>query len=229
MRTFLSILSGAVFALPVAPCVAGDNELSDQEKAEGWQRLFNGKDKTGWKCSTGAPIATPIEDGCLQPHEAGGYLIVHEKQFGDFVLKCDVKMAEPYCNSGIFFRVSNLADPPRHGLECQITSLSLDPYGLYGAIYDLARPSKNMLRGNLWGWHTVEIRCKGPHITVVIDGETVTKMNCDEFTEKFKRPDGRKHKFNFAIKDLPRRGYIGFQDHGQKVWYKNVKIKELKN
>ena len=228
MRTFLEMMVFLVLVLPVFPCLAGDNELSAEEKAGGWQLLFNGKDHAGWRCNTGRPIATPIEGGCLQPHKAGGYLIAHEKQFEDFILKCDVKMTMPYCNSGIFFRVSDLKDPAYHGLECQITNLSFDPYGMYGAIYDLARPSKNMIRKDPAGWHSVEITCKGPLVQVAVDGQVVTRMNCDEFTEPHKRPDGRKHKFGFAVKDLPRRGYIGFQDHGQKVWYKNVKILELK-
>ena len=41
------------------------------------------------------------------------------------------------------------------------------------------------------------------------------------------RADGTMHKFKIAIKDMPRQGYLGFQDHGHKVWYKNVKLREL--
>jgi len=42
------------------------------EKAGGWQLLFNGKDLDGWQCNNGKPIATPVEDGCLVPFNAGG-------------------------------------------------------------------------------------------------------------------------------------------------------------
>ncbi len=228
MRSVLAIISPLLLAMTALPSRVTDNELTKEEKAAGWQLLFNGKDHTGWKCSNGKPIATPIENGCLQAHKAGGYLIAHEKQFENFVLRCDVRMAKPYCNSGIFFRVSNLEDPARHGLECQITSFTISAYQAYGAIYDLARPSENVIEKDPWGWHSVEITCKRAKISVAVDGEVVTKMDCDAFTEKNKRPGGRKHKFNFAIKDLPRRGHIGFQDHGHKVWYKNVKLLELK-
>ena len=55
----------------------------------------------------------------------------------------------------------------------------------------------------------------------------VSEMNCDDFTEKSLRPDGTKHKFGTVIKDAARKGYLGFQDHGQKVWFRNVKIREL--
>ena len=84
---------------------AADNELTPEEKTEGWQLLFNGRDHTGWICNTGKPIATPVDDGCLLPYKSGGYIIMYDKKFGDFILKCDVKMGDKDCNSGIFFRV----------------------------------------------------------------------------------------------------------------------------
>jgi hypothetical protein len=56
----------------------------------------------------------------------------------------------------------------------------------------------------------------------------VARLNCDDYDKPGLRPDGSKHKFELAVKDFPRRGYLGFQDHGHKVWYKNVKLLELK-
>lgn len=216
-----------VSLLFVCPSWAADNELSEEEQAAGWQLLFNGHDHTGWKCSNGKPIATPIEDGSLLPFESGGYMITYEKPFGDFKLKCDVRMDKPYCNSGIFFRVGDLDRIPQTGLECQIASASLTPYQSYGAIYELARPEELRIKSDPWGWHTVEITCRGPLVEVSVDGEPTTKMNCDEFTEKGRRPDGSPHKFDSAVKDFPRSGYLGFQDHGHKCWYKNIKLLEL--
>ncbi|HEV3448476.1 MAG TPA: family 16 glycoside hydrolase, partial [Gemmataceae bacterium] len=57
-----------------------------------------------------------------------------------------------------------------------------------------------------------------------LNGEQVTRMDVDEWTEKNKRPDGSAHKFDVVYKDHPREGYIGLQDHGQDCWYKNIKI-----
>ena len=82
---------------------AADNQLTDQEKKDGWILLFNGKDYTGWKCNNGKEIASEVVDGCMQPYKSGGYVDIYEKHFGDFILKCDVKMPEE-CNSGIFYR-----------------------------------------------------------------------------------------------------------------------------
>lgn len=226
-KRYVSYASLIAVLLLVSPSRALDNQLSDEERAAGWQLLFNGRDHTGWKCNNGKPIATPVEDGSLVPFEAGGYMITYEKPYGDFKLKCDVRMAKPYCNSGIFFRVGDLARVPQSGLECQIASASLTPYHSFGAIYDLAKPTKSVIAKDPFGWHTVEITCRGPHVEVAVDGQVTTTINCDEFTEKGRRPDGTRHKFDVAIKDLPRSGYLGFQDHGSKCWYKNVKLLEL--
>ncbi len=205
--------------------IAGDNELTQAEEAAGWQLLFNGKDHTGWKCNNGKEIATPVEDGSLVPYKSGGYIIAHEKQFGDFVLKCDVKMGDPDCNSGIFFRVGNLKNPVYSGLEVQIYNSKRAGYHAFGAIYDLKKPTHLNLHGE-GEWNHVVLACRGPLITVVVNGEVVTMMDCDDFPEKGRRDNGSKHKFG-VVKDLPRVGFLGFQDHGHKVWVKNVKILEI--
>jgi hypothetical protein len=64
-------------------------------------------------------------------------------------------------------------------------------------------------------------------VTVNVNGEQVTSINCDEWDQPGKRPDGSDHKFGKAIKDFPRVGYIGLQDHGHDVWYKNIKLRPL--
>ena len=221
-----------IFVALAGPAVAADNSLSEQEKKEGWQLLFNGKDHAGWKTSNDKKVATPIEDGCLVPYKSGGYLIIHEKQFGDFVFKCDVRWEDQRCNSGIFFRVENPGNPVHTGFEIQV--MSGDSVGKHqmGAIYDLASSTKNTAkpRGE---WNTVEIKCQGPHISVKVNGETVSQLNCDDFDKPGFCPDGQKHKYKLngeprAVKDFARSGYLGFQDHGHKVWYKNVKLLELK-
>src|SRR6478672_10995476 len=99
---------------------AADNQLTDAEKDAGWQLLFNGKDLTAWRCNNDKPIATKIEDGSLVPYQSGGYLIIYERQFSDFILKCDVRWEDLRCNSGVFFRVEDLRDPINTGFEVQV-------------------------------------------------------------------------------------------------------------
>lgn len=55
----------------------------------------------------------------------------------------------------------------------------------------------------------------------------IIDMNLDEWDRAQYNPDGSGNKFKMAIKDFPRVGSIGFQDHGKKVWYRNMKIKAL--
>jgi hypothetical protein len=211
--------------------IAADNELTEDERKAGWQLLFNGKDLAGWKCNNGKPIATPVESGSLVPYKSGGYIIIHEKTFGDFVLKCDVRWEDPRCNSGIFFRVEDPANPVHTGFEIQVMSGKGTGKHDFGSIYDLVSTTKNA--GKETGqWNTVEIRCQGPQIQVKVNGEEVASMDCDKFNQPGLCPDGEKHKYVLngrprAIKDFARVGYLGFQDHGHKVWYKNVKLLAL--
>jgi len=224
----VAVVASLFFA---SSAIAGDNELSDEEKQAGWQLLFNGKDLTGWKCNNDKPIATPVEEGSLVPYKSGGYIVIYEKPFDNFELKCDVRWEDPRCNSGIFFRVEDLKNPVHTGFEIQVMSGARVGKHEFGAIYDLAATTKN--NGNDTGeWNTVEIRCYGPYINIKVNGEEVAAMNSDKFDQPGFCPDGKKHKFKLngkprTVKDFARAGYLGFQDHGHKVWYKNVKLLEL--
>ena len=156
----------ALFALllPATPLIAADNELTAEEKAAGWQLLFNGHDLTGWKCNNDKPIATKVEDGALVPHKSGGYLIIYDKPFGDFILKCDVKMGDKNCNSGIFFRVGEPKNPVYTGFEVQVFNGKGTGLHDFGAIYDLVAPTKNNSKPD--DWNSVMIKAQGPVITV---------------------------------------------------------------
>ncbi len=228
LRTSLALALSLMF---VAAAFAGDNELTEKEKAEGWLLLFNGKDHTGWMCNNGKEVATPVEDGAIVPYKSGGYLVVYEKPFGDFTLKCDVRWEAEQCNSGIFFRVEDLNDPINTGFEGQVLSGKGTGKHDMGAIYDLVGPTKNVTKPT-GEWNTVEITCQGPVIRISVNGEQVSELNCDELDKPGLAGDGAKHKYKLkgeprAVKDFARSGHLGFQDHGQKVWYKNVKLLPL--
>ena len=210
---------------------AADNRLTEEEKAAGWQLLFNGRDHTGWKCNNGKPIATPVEQDSIVPYKSGGYIVMHEKTFDNFELKCDVRWEDPRCNSGIFFRVEDPKNPVHTGFEIQVMSGTKIGKHEFGAIYDLTATTENA--GKETGqWNQIEIRCYGPYINVKVNGTEVAAMNCDKFDQPGVCPDGKKHKYKLngeprAVKDFAHLGHLGFQDHGHKVWYKNVKLLEL--
>jgi hypothetical protein len=207
------------------------DELTPAEQKEGWILLFDGKTLNGWKTSSGAPSRVSVDDGCINPHGSGGYMMIHEKTWSDFVLALDFKISKG-CNSGVFVRTYPLTPRPGkdvgfNGIEVAVDDTTTAGYHDTGAIYDLVKPSKNAMKPP-GQWNHMVITCDGPKIAVELNGEPVTWIDLDEWTKPNRRPDGSDHKFDVAYKDHPRFGYIGLQDHGSPCWYKNIKIKPLK-
>ena len=209
---------------------AADNELSDSEKKDGWLLLFDGKTTAGWMNSDRTTPRTPVQDGALNPHRAGHYMLVHTQQWENFRLSLDFKISQG-CNSGIFVRTSSLTPRPGkdvgfNGIEIAIDDTKTAGYHDTGAIYDLVKPSRNAMKP-VGEWNHLEVSCLGNRIEVVLNGEAVTRADLDLFVEPNKRPDGSAHKFDIAYKEHPLTGYIGLQDHGAPCWFKNLKLKPI--
>lgn len=207
-----------------------DNRLSDAEKNDGWQLLFDGRSFAGWQMSSGQPSQRPVEQESINPHKCGAYMMIYEKPWDDFKLALDFKIS-PKCNSGIFIRTFPLQPRPGkdvgfNGIEIAIDDTKSAGFHDTGAIYDLVKPSRNAMKP-VGEWNHIEITCDKNLIAVNLNGEQVTKMDLDEWTEPNRRPDGTEHKFDIAYKDHPRHGYIGLQDHGADCWFKNIKLKPL--
>lgn len=220
-----------ILLIMASPAVATDNTLTAEEQANGWRMLFDGKTTSSWMASDMNAPRTPVDQGALNPHKSGHYMLVHRQQWSDFVLALDFKISKG-CNSGVFIRTSSLTPRPGkdvgfNGIEIAIDDTSGAGYHDTGAIYDLALPRKNAMRP-VGEWNHLVVTCDGPLISVELNGEPVTSLNLDQFTESHKRPDGTLHKFDVAYKDHPRKGYIGLQDHGSPCWFKNIKLRELR-
>ena len=145
-------------------------------------------------------------------------------------LKLDFKIS-PGCNSGVFFRTWPLTPRPGrdvgyNGLEMAIDDTPGAGYHDTGAIYDLVKPLKNAMKP-AGHWNHVVITCNDNRIRIELNGERVTEMDLDRWTESFVRPDGTRHKFDVAWKNHPRKGYIGLQDHGKDCWFKNIRLKVI--
>jgi hypothetical protein len=190
---------------------------------KGFVALFNGKNLDGWQAKKNG---WAVEDGVLVRKPGSGY-IWSKESFGDFVLDLEVKVSRR-CNSGIFFR-TDPKNAVQGGFEIQVfdttgkTKLGKHDHG---ALYDALAPSANPAKP-AGEWDRFIITCKGPKITVSINGKQVVNANLDDWKTGNKNPDGSRNKFKTALKDLPRTGHIGFQDHGQNVWFRNVYLKKL--
>jgi len=184
---------------------------------DGFKPMFNGKDLTGWK-TTGNWVVEPGGIITLRPRpgETGwkrydAYLTT-ERKYRDFILDLEFKF-EKEGNSGVFLRVRDPKSQVDTGFEVQV----VDTYGKKkitahdcGGVIGTAVPTKNMVKpAGQWNHYT--ITCIGSHLTVVFNGEKVVDLDLS------KSP----------LKDRPLEGYIGFQDEAKRIWYRNVRIKEL--
>ena len=201
--------------------------------ADGWITLFDGSNLDQW--TMGPDRSWVIQDGVISlKREFDGkehnldYLWT-KQEYGDFILELEFKVPER-ANSGVYLRTSDRKDPVYTGLELQVTNSfgrpNLSRGGTVGAIYDLKAPTVNAAKP-AGEWNTYRVTCRGPQVTVEVNGKKVNEANLDEWTEANTNPDGSRNKFPRPIKDFARRGYIGLQDHGRPVWYRNIRIKRL--
>ena len=235
MKRILLPLAAALLFLPMIVMAQDtpDNRLTREERREGWQLLFNGENYDGWKNNNDKPIASQVEDGCMQTNKCGGYILTYDKEFANFILKCDVKM-DTQCNSGIFLRMENLADPVNTGFEIQILTDrpgSKPNVNSVGSLYDVMAPTKNTSKG-AGQWDQYEIKFLGKKLSIKLNDEEILTADLEDFKEPGKRTVPGNHKFVLdgkprALNDFAVKGYIGFQDHGDKCWFKNVKLLEL--
>jgi len=197
--------------------------LAKAEPPKGFSALFNGKNLDGWNAK---PNGWAVENGILTRKPRSGYIWT-EKAYGDFILDVEVKVSKR-CNSGIFFR-TDPKNAVQGGFEIQVMDTTgKKKLGKHdnGAFYDALAPIANPAKP-LGEWNRFVITCNGPNISVSINGTEVVKADLDKWTTGNKNPDGSRNKFKTALKDLPRKGHIGFQDHGQDVWYRNIYLKSL--
>lgn len=215
--------------------------LTDQEKADGWQLLFDGKTTAGWHKYGGGPVgrAWKIEDGALyldtsakndwQTSEGGD--IVTDEEFDNFDLKLDWKIAKDG-NSGIMFYIHEdsvkYKYPWHTGPEMQVLDNAGHPDSKFprhraGDLYDLISGSKETVKP--YGeWNTAEIKCVNGKLDLYLNGENIVSTTLWDDNWK-KLIEGSK----FA--EMPgfgtfKKGRIGLQDHGNAVWFRNIRIKK---
>lgn len=204
------------------------NALTTDERDKGYRLLFDGETLEGWSVTNHAE-SWVIDDQSIHCTAAqnSGYLYTFE-QFENFALSIDFK-TEPEVNSGIFFRWSDLNDPVNTGLEMQI----LDTYGKEtlgnhdcGALYDLVAPRQRAERP-AGEWNHALIECRGSRIVIKLNDILVIDVDLDRWDTPGENPDGSPNKFKYAWREMPRKGRIGLQNHGGRVWFRNIKIRSF--
>ena len=156
-----------------------------------------------------------------------------KREFDDFALSLEYKLSEA-ANSGIFYR-SDKNDPVQGGFEIQLmdnagfqkkAKKALPPRKLNASFYDGVAPKGDYAKP-VGQWNRAKLVCKGPRVSFFLNGQAAFSINLNDWKEAGKNPDGTENKFKTALKDLPRSGRIGFQNHGQVVWFKNIRITVL--
>ena len=193
-------------------------------------------DTTGWKNLIAADLSN------INMHKGGWemkddvlvaknhHTIWTKDSYDNFILDLEFKVAKE-SNSGVFLRSGNTKSVLA-ALEVQVhESKDGSPYGMVGAIYDAQPPAKKMQKP-IGEWNRFTITCNDNKVSLVFNGEMVWDVDLDHWKEPRKNPDGTKNKFKTALKDFSRKGPIGMQGlHGKAqspVWYRNIKIKEIK-
>ena len=196
----------------------GDMAICTIHQEPEFKQMFNGKDLAGWK-TDGNWV---VEEGNVvtlkpRPGESGwqryqDYLTT-DRKYGDFVLDLEFKFNKKG-NSGVFMRVGDLKNHVKSGFEVQI----LDTHGKKkfghhdcGGVIQTSPPAKMVVKP-AGEWNRYTITLQGQQLQVVLNGEKIQDLDLSQT----------------GLKDRPATGYISFQDEAKRIWYRNVRIKELK-
>ncbi|MDQ3395250.1 MAG: DUF1080 domain-containing protein [Bacteroidota bacterium] len=211
------------------------NALSGQEKEEGWELLFNGNSTDSWKGyrKEVVPEGWVINDDALHfTGESGAGDIITKNEYENFELALEWKIIEGG-NSGIFFNVveDEKYDAVYHtGPEMQILDDERHPDAkqnpgkrIAGSNYDLYEPSAKARPAG--EWNQARLVKNNNKVEHWMNGEKVVEYELG--SDKWKK-DVKNSKFvEMPDYGLAQKGHIALQDHGDKVWFRNIKIRKL--
>jgi hypothetical protein len=219
------------------------NTLSAAEKKDGWALLFNGKNFDGWRQYNGTamPSNWKIDDNAMNVFTAqgkkpgsgaGGDIIYSAKKFRNFELSVDWK-TEKMGNSGIFYYVREVPNKAIYDAvpEVQIldnaeaTDNKIASH-LAGSLYDMLPADPKTVRP-AGEWNNIVIRVKDGKVTHTQNGVKVVEYEL--WTPKWDTlvAHSKFRTFQGYKEGISKEGYIGLQDHGYSIWFRNIKIREL--
>lgn len=215
------------------------NTLTNQEKKDGWKLLFDGSSTQGWRSYNGDSFPEKgwkVNNGMLTVlAEGGGGDIITTDVYGDFMLKLEWRVQKGG-NSGIFYHA---LEQPEQAIywsapEIQILDNENHPDANRGkngnrkatSLYDLipADPQNAKPYGQ-WNQIKIVVKDRGAHVEHWMNGEKVVEYErwTDKWYDMLRNSKFAPHpEFGAAHK-----GYLGLQDHGDRVDFRNIKIKEL--
>jgi hypothetical protein len=228
--TLKAIPRGRIGTILPPPPIAPQNVLTAEERAAGWRLLFDGKTTRGWRGfrKDHMPDGWQVIKGCLVRMGPGGDIIT-EQQFDDFELTLEWRIS-PGGNSGIFFRVSEEENVVwRTGPEMQVLDNSAHADGRNaltsaGANYALHAPVRDVTEPvGLFNKVRVLVDCS--HVEHWLNGVKIVEYELES-------PEWERLVAASKFKSMPRhgrtkKGHIALQDHGDKVWYRNIKIRAI--
>lgn len=203
------------------------NGLTATESEQGWRLLFDGKSLENWRSYQEDTVndGWAIENGCLARVGWGGDLISRD-QFADFELKLEWRISEAG-NSGIFIRGDESGkNIHQTGYEMQVLDNvghgdSENPTHRAGAYYDMIAPDHDTTQA-VGYWNRVHIIAREAKVEFWLN---------EKLTAKFEQgsPEWQALYNSSKFTDRPQygtllKGHIGFQDHFDKVWYRNIRI-----
>ena len=193
--------------------------------------LFDGKSFAGWSAPEGkAPEAGwVIEDGALHLNGTKGGMLLSEKEYTSFDLEWEWKIEEGG-NNGVKYWSTKVGGKEWLGIEYQMIDDAKHPDGLKGgshttaSIYDIKVPNADKPMKKIGEWTTSRVVVKDGKIEHWLNGSLV----CAADTKSAEWPTLiAASKFKNKVGFAPGAGRIMLTDHGDKVWFKNIRIKEL--
>jgi hypothetical protein len=212
------------------------NTLAESEKNKGWNLLFDGENTAGWHGYNmqGIPDCWTIEDGAFTMTTLGGAEsqdIITDKTYKKFAFSVDFKLT-PGANSGLIFQVAEdtvYKFPYETGPEFQVIDHEnwpdkLEDWQICGANYAMYPPKVKPFKP-VGEWNHALLVVNGNHVTQILNGEVVVEY--EKYSEEWTKLRNSGKWANFPDYGKFDEGHISLQNHGTKVWYRNIKIKEL--